>query len=328
MPELVSVIIPSYNRREDLGRCIDSVLGQTSVSIEIIVVDDCSADDTIVFLSRNYPDIRLVTCPRRYGPSHLRNLGLRESKGEFILFLDSDVILPKTDIIWQMVETLSLDVSIGEIGGEIPVYRNIMNKAIGKRRDFFGKNHDVISKKDEKTENQLKKCTYLATCNCMVRKDVASEIGGFDPYFNFGGEDADFGCRIFKRGYANKVDFRVGVHHHRSTMGRYPDETYRYHRTRVRFNLKHFTIPRNLLIFGMDFFNFLVFYSILLPKVLVKKIKNGELVPENYLGGWYLMEAYKVNMGKYAEIKRLRGVNFLTDEEMERFEGYVATEEI
>ena len=225
MANQVSVIIPSYNRRHDLCRCIDSVVSQTSVAIEIIVVDDCSEDDTREFLRLNYPDVRLISCDCRYGPSHLRNLGLRSAKGEVILFLDSDVMLPEKGIVLRMVEILSRDPRIGEIGGEIPVYRNIADEAIGKRRDFFGKNHDVISKKDEKSENQLKECTYLATCNCMVRKEVAFEVGGFDPYFKFGGEDADFGYRILKKRYTNKVEFKVGVHHHRSATGRYLDET-------------------------------------------------------------------------------------------------------
>ena len=64
MADLVSVIIPSYNRRYDLCRCIDSVLTQISISIEIIVVDDCSEDDTKAFLGLNYPDVRLISCAR------------------------------------------------------------------------------------------------------------------------------------------------------------------------------------------------------------------------------------------------------------------------
>ena len=71
----------------------------------------------------------------------------------------------------------------------------------------------------------------------------------------------------------------------------------------------------------MDFLSFLIFYFILVPKLLVKKIKNKQLVTENYLGGWYLMKAYKVNLGEYTEIKRLRRANFLSDEEMDKFEA-------
>ena len=328
MPEnttktLVSVIIPSFNRKHDLCRCIDSLLAQTSATLEIIVVDDCSEDDTIAFLKLNYPDVRLISCARRYGPAHLRNLGLKEARGEFILFLDSDVILPKKDMVRRMVETLSRDRSIGEIGGEIPVYRNMMDVAKGIRRDFFGKNHEVISRKDEKTENQMKECTYLATCNCMVRKEVAFEVGGFDPYYKFGGEDADFGFRILKKGYVNRVSFTLGVHHHKSTLGRYADETLRYHRTRVRFNLKHFSFPRNLVVFMMDFSNFVLFYLALAPKIFIKKRKNTKLVPENYFGGYFLLKAYGVNISNYTELKKLRNVDFLCDQEMERFENEI-----
>jgi GT2 family glycosyltransferase len=324
MPRLVSVIIPSFDRRHDLVRCIDSVLKQNWVSIEIIVADDCSHDDTRAFLSLNYPDVRLIACVRRYGPSHLRNLGLREAKGEFILFLDSDVTLPRPDIVRRMVSYLSSDRDIGEIGGEIPVYLNIFDEARGKRRNIFGKNHDVISKEGEKTENQLKKCTYLATCNCMVRKDVAFEVGGFDPYYKFGGEDADFGFSISKRGYSNRVNFAVAVHHHRSTVGRYSDETLRYHKTRVRFNLKHFSLLRNFDIFSMDFFNFILFYLALTPKIVIKKVMSIPLVPENYLGGYYLMKAYLEHISKYAALKRLKNANFLCDEAIETFEAHTA----
>ena len=116
------------------------------------------------------------------------------------------------------------------------------------------KNHDVVSGRNDTVGGGEKECTYIATCNCMLRKEVASEIGGFDPYYKFGGEDADFGYTILKTGYANRVDFNVGVHHHRSVSGRYPDETYRYHLTRVRFNLKHFSVMRNIVIFLIDFF--------------------------------------------------------------------------
>ena len=322
MPNLVSVIIPTFDRRHDLVRCIDSVLKQNWISTEIIVVDDCSEDDTREFLKLNYPDVRLIACVRRYGPSHLRNLGLRKAKGKFILFLDSDVTLPKPDIVRRMVTYLSHDKNIGEIGGEIPVYLNIWDEARGKKRDLFGKNHDIISKECEKPENQLKKCTYLATCNCMVRKDVAFEAGGFDPYYKFGGEDADFGFSISKRGYSNKVCFAVAVHHHRSTVGRYSDETLRYHRTRVRFNLKHFPLLRNFDIFARDFFNFIVFYFALTPKIVIKKAKNIPLVPENYLGGYYLMKAYLGAISKYAELKRMKGVNFLRDEAIDAFEAH------
>jgi len=325
MAKLVSVIIPSFNRRHDLCNCLDSVLEQEYDPVEIIVVDDCSDDDTVDHINSNYADVHVISTDRRYGPSHLRNLGLRKAGGEFILFLDSDVVLPDKKVITRMVKRLSNDTKIGEIGGEIPVYLGIEDEARGKRRDFLGKNHDVVSEKNGAVSEDGKECTYLATCNCMVRKEVAFEVGGFDPYYKFGGEDADFGYAIRKRGYSNRVDFKTGVLHRRSVTGRYPDETYRYHLTRVRFNLKHLSLIRNLIIFLMDFFGFILFYLLFLPKLAIKKLKNEALVSENYWGGYYLMKAYIINIAKYAEIKRLKGADFLSKEEMDRFESSVAS---
>ena len=320
MPILVSVIIPSYNRRHDLCRCIDSVLIQRSVSLEIIVVDDCSEDDTEAFLGVNYPHVRLITCIRRFGPSHLRNLGIKAAKGRFVLFLDSDVVLPNEHILAKMVEILSEHDDIGELGGEIPVYKKITDEAVGKRRDFFGRNHDVISNKGDGIKAQLKDCTYLATCNCMVRKDVALKVGGFDPYYKFGGEDADFGYRVAKKGYSNKVCFETGVHHHRSVLGRYSDETLRYHRTRIRFNLKHYPFLKNLAIGAVDCLNAMLFYFLLVPKMVFKKGRHIQLVSENYLGGWYLIKVYLEQIAGYGDLKKCKNIDFLSDEEMENFE--------
>lgn len=322
---LVSVIIPSFNRRRDLCKCIDSVRVQTLVSIEMIVVDDCSEDDTKEFLTSHYTDVYLIACPRRYGPSHLRNLGLRVAKGEFILFLDSDVILPGKDIVHQMAVILSNNPNVGEIGGEIPVYKGVTDVARGLRRDFLGKNHEVLSKKNEKDRNPFRGCTYLATCNCMVRRDLAFQVGGFDPYYKFGGEDADFGYRILEAGYENRVGFSVGAYHYQSVSGRYPNETYRYQRTRIRFNMKHFSLSRNIAIFLTDVFSAVLFYLALLPKIVIKKLKDIRLVTENYLGGYYLIKSYLVNMTNYEKLKTLKEINFLSNDAMQEFETQMAS---
>ena len=86
-----SVIIPTYNRRDQLICAIKSVLGQTVPANEIIVVDDGSTDDTagaIRKLARE--DIRYLRHNTNRGPGAARNIGIREARGELISFLDSD----------------------------------------------------------------------------------------------------------------------------------------------------------------------------------------------------------------------------------------------
>lgn len=88
---LVSVIIATYNRREKVIRAINSVLGQTYPSIEVIVVDDGSTDGTPEALERRFGNrIRLVKSRHCGNPNAVRQQGLDRAKGQWISFLDSD----------------------------------------------------------------------------------------------------------------------------------------------------------------------------------------------------------------------------------------------
>jgi glycosyltransferase involved in cell wall biosynthesis len=88
---LVSIIIPVYNRRYLLGRTLKSVVNQTYRNIEVLVVDDSSSEDIkSVTDSFNDPRIRYFKHNRNKGVVAARNTGLKEAKGQFISFLDSD----------------------------------------------------------------------------------------------------------------------------------------------------------------------------------------------------------------------------------------------
>lgn len=87
----ISVIIPAYNRAKTIGYCLESVLNQTLSPLEVIVVDDCSTDDTFMIV-RNYTNInvRCLVQEKNSGAQAARNRGIKEAKGDWIAFLDSD----------------------------------------------------------------------------------------------------------------------------------------------------------------------------------------------------------------------------------------------
>ena len=91
---LVSVIIPVYNSGAFIRETLDSVMGQTYKDIEIIVVDDGSADDTVSIISSyvNYNGVNIKLLPNSYrkGAAGARNTGLDAAEGEFIAFIDAD----------------------------------------------------------------------------------------------------------------------------------------------------------------------------------------------------------------------------------------------
>ncbi len=90
---LVSVIIPTYNRSDLLGRAVKSVLSQTFTDLEIVIVDDCSNDQTPVVVKRlkdSDPRIRYIRLKENQGGPRARNRGIREARGKYIGLLDDD----------------------------------------------------------------------------------------------------------------------------------------------------------------------------------------------------------------------------------------------
>lgn len=87
----ISVVIPTHNRERTIGYCLDSVLTQSFQPLEVLVVDDCSTDNTLEILW-NYPDrrVRCIALDKKLGAQAARNTGIREAKGKWIAFQDSD----------------------------------------------------------------------------------------------------------------------------------------------------------------------------------------------------------------------------------------------
>ncbi|MFT5657535.1 MAG: glycosyltransferase involved in cell wall biosynthesis [Gammaproteobacteria bacterium] len=85
----ISVVIPSYNRLDSLKRAIQSVLAQDSAVDEVIIVDDGSTDDTALYVSQHFPQLRLVSQANR-GVSAARNAGIKLAQYDWIALLDSD----------------------------------------------------------------------------------------------------------------------------------------------------------------------------------------------------------------------------------------------
>ena len=88
MNPLISVIIPTFNRKQTLKRAIESVKNQSYQNWELMIVDDGSTDGTIEFL-KDFSDCRILSLPSS-GVSRARNAGAQEARGHWLAFLDSD----------------------------------------------------------------------------------------------------------------------------------------------------------------------------------------------------------------------------------------------
>ena len=103
--ELISVVIPTYNRAGTITRCLNSVLKQTYNNIEVIVVDDCSSDNTKEIVN-SFSDSRLkyICLDKNSGACVARNVGVSNAKGKIIAFQDSDDTWSKNKLELQCKE--------------------------------------------------------------------------------------------------------------------------------------------------------------------------------------------------------------------------------
>jgi len=93
MSATLSIVIPTWNRRDLLAACLASLQQQTRHADEIIVVDDGSTDDTTSFLARAYPDVRVVQLDRNSGFCIAVNAGIRAATGDLVFLLNNDMTL-------------------------------------------------------------------------------------------------------------------------------------------------------------------------------------------------------------------------------------------
>lgn len=113
---LVSVVIPTYNRRDTLQQCLASVTHQTYSNYEVIVVDDGSTDSTDEMIRWRFPDVRYIRQRTNHGPAAARNLGIEVARGEIVAFTDDDCQLPP-EFLSRIVEGYYRYSEVAGVGG-------------------------------------------------------------------------------------------------------------------------------------------------------------------------------------------------------------------
>lgn len=197
MNELVSIIIPTYNRGNIIRDSIESVLNQTYGNIEIIVVDDCGTDNTKeVVESINDGRIKYIRLEKNKGAGGARNEGVKFAEGQLIAFHDSDDICME-DRIERQMEYLS----------EHPEFDLVYSSYI-KVQDNIEYVIPVNCDKVELEGDIYRKLLVRNTVGCptiLLKKDGFNDIGGFDETYSCL-EDWDFIIRYSKKHLIGFID--------------------------------------------------------------------------------------------------------------------------
>lgn len=207
--KLVSIIIPTYNRKNDLDKCITSILKQTFKNIQVVVIDDCSSDDTVEYINGKYPTVKLIINKANMGPNYCRNIGIINSLGNYLLFLDSDVVLIHSEQISEMVKIMNGNTAIGALGG---IYEEPDPEVWGC--NFDGTKIFVSDK------NLLKECDFISSGNLFMRREELYYQQGFDEFVKGGGTEVEMGINLKRRGYLNLFGYSIAAKHNMSDIER------------------------------------------------------------------------------------------------------------
>jgi glycosyltransferase involved in cell wall biosynthesis len=215
----ISIVVPAYNAAATIDLCIGSLAGQRGPgrAIEVIVVDDCSTDDTAARVERLAAlhaarlSLRLLRQPANHGPAAARNRGAQAATADIVIFTDADCEL---DPDWAAEMTAPLaDPSIAAVKG---AYRTRQTPlvALFAQAEFDERYRKLAA---------ARHVDVLFSYSAAIRRHVFLEAGGFDASFPVAdNEDTDFSWRIVSAGHRIVFNPRAIVYHrHPSTLAQY-----------------------------------------------------------------------------------------------------------
>ncbi|OGW29175.1 MAG: hypothetical protein A2X59_08160 [Nitrospirae bacterium GWC2_42_7] len=214
----ISIIIVSYNTRDLLDACIESIRRTTqSISYELIVADNASHDGTQEMLLRKYPDVKVILNKENHGFAAATNQGVRAARGEYVLLLNPDTVILKgaiercvsflaeqgeNDLVACRV--LNTDGSVQRTwkGAEFYSLRAQFLMLTGMER--FCSNALIMEKAKLKhfDPNKTQTVAYVAGCFMLMRKNALVKLGLMDENFFLYSEDGDLCFRIRRSGGA------------------------------------------------------------------------------------------------------------------------------
>ncbi|MBU1568577.1 MAG: glycosyltransferase family 2 protein [Proteobacteria bacterium] len=209
------------NRKEILERCLRSVRSQVYPNMEIIVVDNASCDGTGEMVQGMFPEARYFYLKSNLGPAGGRNCGVRNSRGEFCVFIDDDALIVGDDVLKQVVKYFRSDIRLGCIAFRI------VDPMDGEEIS------NSIPRIDKKSIQKDYECSYFCGAGFACRRILFLEIGMFwEPLFYYV-EELDFSYRLVSSGYRILRSSAISVSHEKTLQARVKGE-YIYYGVRNR----------------------------------------------------------------------------------------------
>lgn len=194
---LVSVIVPAYNDARTLEMCVRSLFSQSVVDLEVIVINDCSDDNSLELLevlSQEYPGLRFASTQSKSGAAKARNLGFQMAQGDYLALIDGDMWAPEDWLEQLLAPLLSGEADVTGGPDKVPESAPLASRCIGYSMD------SILTTGGLRLGDS-KLVTYLpGTGNMAIRSEFISLAGQFDEGFHDTGEDKEWLFRVKEAG--------------------------------------------------------------------------------------------------------------------------------
>lgn len=321
----VSVVIVTKDREKDLEECLKSYLNSSYKNLEIIVLDNGSKPPVATWFLKRYKNVKLITSEFNVGAAAGRNLGLRESKGDYILFTDDDAYAER-DMVKNLVSVFESNPKAGIVQ---PLVYDRKNRKI-----LQGAGHDInlttgriwASGVKEKDVGQYEGLREVPMCGCvwMVKDEVFKKIGDYDEDYFIPYEDSDFSIRARKVGFKLYCYSGAKTYHrgHKSTFVHpwiewlgitSPERAYRVARNKMIFMRKHSPFPNNIIFFFILMPVYVISHSLII--ILARRFDILIKYSIGVLSGTFYASTYPLNKKIYEHYqildKRLEGFKIM-----------------
>ncbi|MEL7268098.1 MAG: glycosyltransferase family 2 protein [Bacteroidota bacterium] len=269
MKPLVSIITVNYNESLVTMEFLESVRKLSYSNIEVIVVDNASPNDDPDAIKTAFPEIQLIKSYENLGFAGGNNLGVKQSKGEFLLFVNNDTIVPE-HFLEPLVETLQNDLNIGMVSPKIKFHWDptlIQYAGYTPMNKWTIRNSSIgYHQKDDGTFDIPKETQSIHGAAMMVPRRVVDAVGMMTEIYFLYYEEHDWAEMIKRAGYKIFYQPKSYILHKESvSTGKFsPLKTYYISRNRILFARRNFkpfslfislvfqalvSIPKNLLKF-------------------------------------------------------------------------------
>lgn len=253
---LVSVLIITWNRREDVLGAVHSVYEQDYRSIEIIVVDNGSTDGTLVAIGEAFPEVKTIRLEGNLGVSVARNLGIEAASGEIVFCLDSDAQLG-THTLSAVVHRFEIQPQAGIINSRI---LDPHTKELASGPGW------VYSDRQRAHQNEVFASWSFSEGGAAIRREVVEKVGPFWERLYFGCEGQDLSLRALDAGFITIYDPDSVVYHKMSHRSRIDGAR------RERFSLES---TLSIYLVRYPWWMFLLLAPLRIGAVMIRAIRRG-----------------------------------------------------